>query len=341
MPLRPSPIVGAPLDRALRRSLLRYYTRMWERYDSAPLRRLWETYLESLGCINALDLAHRIAVLYDPPTADVFRDTLERWLSARAGPLSDFHRISPHEALVGLPALLESQHAAVPEDALCALPEEEFLTAIQVAMQMLSDHEAATLASHINRVFATIGVAYRHGTVDGEPDWYSEPPEFYRLLDPELERQTVEPALRALTDARLTTSAKEFHDGLRRVAKVDTSDLDDAVLDFGRAVTEALHALACTTGGNPKGGTAGALFGHLRNSGVLPPDSEWLILSANKLRNPVEHQRGIPSNTDQRTAQAALGAASTAITYIASFLPPQPAAQTATVPSTADDDIPF
>jgi hypothetical protein len=314
---------------------------MWDGYDSAPLRRLWETYLESLGCVNPLDVAHRIAAPYDPPTADRFRDTLERWLAARAGPLNDFYHVSPYEDLVGLPALLESEHAAVPEDGLCALPGEEFLTAIQVAMRLLADHEAKTLAEHINGVFATIGVAYRHGTGDGEPEWYDDPPEFYRVLDPELERQTVEPALRVLADPRLMTSAKEFRDGLRRVAKVDASELDDAVLDFGRAVTEALHALANATGGNPKGGTAGALFGHLCSSGVLPRDSEWLILSANKLRNQVEHQRGVPSNTDERTAQAALGAAATALTYIARFLPSQPVAQATAMPSTADDDIPF
>ena len=50
---------------------------------------------------------------------------------------------------------------------------------------------------------------------------------------------------------------------------------------------------------------------------------------------------GVLSNTDQRTAQAALGAAATAIIYIASFLPSAPTTPAIAAASAADDDILF
>lgn len=317
----------------MRRSILRFYARYWDGAQFDPLADLWEKYVESMGCTNALDLAERISSLYGPPTGDAYRERLTMHLQERREALGGYTFSSP-EKIGNLGYLLQTLASSVPEEGLGALPDEEFLMALELALPTLSPNESEYFVGHINRVFETVGLAYRYGTPPGQEDGV----EFYRALDPRMESQVVEPVLRALSDSRLGTSDKEFRDGLRRVAKVDASELDDAVLDFGRAVTEALHALAEATCGNPRGAAAGPVFARLRDNGILPAASEWLVLSANRLRNPVEHQRGIPSNTDPATAQAAMGAAATAITYLTTFLPPVP---TVAVTSTGDDDIPF
>jgi hypothetical protein len=318
----------------MRRSILRVYARYWDGAPFDPLTDLWAKYLESMGCMDALDLAERFSSLYGPPTGDAYRERLTMSLEARREAMGAFTYSSADE-IGNLGYLLKTLASSVPEEGLGALPDEEFLMALEVAMRDLTREETQHFIRHINGVFETVGVAYCYGTPPGQDDGV----EFYRTLDPRMESQVVEPVLRALADARLTTSDKEFRDGLRRVAKVDASELDDAVLDFGRAVTEALHALAEATCGNPRGAAAGPVFARLRDGGILPAASEWLVLSANRLRNPVEHQRGVPSNTDPATAQAAMGAAATAITYLATFLPPVP--RPVAVASTADDDIPF
>jgi hypothetical protein len=285
MPLRPSPATGVPMDRAMRRSLLRFYASYWAAARHDPIQELWDAYLASLGCVDALDVANRIDALYGSPEGDRFRMRLEKYLAEKAGPLNEVSMPDPFEA-TGLPALVASQAGHVPEDALSALPDEEFCMALQVALAQLVGPEITHFTAHINRVCETVGVAYQHGLPPGR----SNSSEFYRTFDPELEARLVEPALRVLSDPRLMTSDKEFRDGLRRVAKVNASELDDAVLDFGRAVTEALHALAEATCGNAKGAAAGPLFRTLRGADILPEESEWLVLNTNKLRNPVEHQ---------------------------------------------------
>lgn len=208
MPLRPRPALGAPLDLALRRSVLRRYEQAVGPFARSPVDAIWREYLDNLGCGDALELANRLERLYDPPTADLFRDTLARRLSTSAAV----------KRLVGeeLPQLLAFMAVRVPEVGLCTLAE--------------------------------------------------------------------------------------------------------------------------ATGGNRKGASAGQLFGALRERGVLAADCEWLVLGANRLRNAVEHQRGVAREVDRRTAQAALGGAANAIAYVASLMP-DPATRSAEQEAAGADDV--
>jgi len=338
MPLRPPATIGAPIDEALRVSIIDWFARAELTVDG-----IWSAYLQNFACTDVHDLLSRLERRYSQELAQRFRadldSTLREWVKfgipSRANPKS--------------PAVW-----AMPRCALQTLPDVEFLMAVQEAISLRSGPRGVSTsdspaATYINRVFETVGVSYRYGYVPGFEhleDW-ERPVEFYRLLDPQLEERLIQPALRVLADPRLATASENFGDGLRRVAKADASELDDAVRDFGRSVQETLFVLATLTCGEPKRGMAGALFGQLKKASILPAESEWMVLGIAHFRNEEEHPRGVVRATDHRTAEAAMGTAATAITYLASFLPgrgtdvPIDTRDFAAASAPADDDLPF
>jgi hypothetical protein len=349
MPLRPVPTFGHPIDDALRRAILDSLEA-----QTYSTQRVWRTYLSKFGCSQVSELVRRLRDRYGEQAAESFSLELTRRVRHLGWPAAI---ATPRSALtVPFDGLGEDFRTVLPRLALCALSEAEFLTAIENAMDDSLPGIAYSTRVFVNDRFATLGVPYRYGSVPGTYD-PSEPPfhddvdyepgtvEFYKLVEPEVEENVIAPALRALADRRLLTAADNYAQGLRRVVKPGGRELRDAVLDFARAVQETLYALAMALGKTPRGGTSGALYGLLKN-GPLPEDSEWMVLAASKLRNPTEHPRGRVLDVQHATAEAAMGAASVAITYLASFMPPPPAndvpvSAAAFAPSAADDDIPF
>lgn len=359
MPLRPPPTLGHPIDDALRGSILRWFSQ----HNTAP-SRIWHTYLSHFACGELSELVQRLEYRYGSEAAEVFRSELDRTFQQIPG-LTPFIGSAEDALTKRLQDLNEDFANEVPRCALLALPEPEFLTALEDTMnearQSAYDfgqepEHYGEAQSFINSRFKTLGVAYHHGSVPGSYDptdvyfgadryWEPGTVEFYRITDPQLEEKVIEPALRVLADSRFATAADSYAKGLRRAVAPDGRELNDAVLDFGRAVQNALYALAVELDKTPKAGTAGALFGLLKND-PLAEDSEALVLAVSKLRNPVEHPRGRLIDIQHATAEAAMGAASVAITYIASFMPAAPTG----IPVTgaraahampADDDIPF
>lgn len=359
MPLRLPPTLGHPIDDALRRAILNHFS-----LHSRSPGQIWGTYLSHFGCSELSELVQRLERRYGEETVQTFRDELRRVIRGLGLPTSIG---SARKALTRRWYDLDEGFAEqLPRCALLALPEPEFLTALENTMteaQEAAWEFGARPVSYmetkrfVNSRFRTLGVPYLHGSVPGTYDpnehWVSEDPSwepgtvgFYRITDPQLEEKAIEPALLVLADTRLATAADSYAKGLRRVVAPDGAQLNDAVLDFGRAVQNALYALAVALDKTPKAGTAGALFGLLKND-PLAEDCEALVLAVSKLRNPVEHPRGRLIDVQHATAEAAMGAASVAITYIASFMPtPAPedipitgADFVRTTP--ADDDIPF
>lgn len=322
--------------------------------QSISTLRVWRTYLSNFGCGQISELVRRLRDRYGEDAADSFVLELTRRVRHLGWPAAIAR---PRSALtLPLDDLPQDFKAVLPRLALCALSEAEFLTAIENTMDDSLPGISAGTRMFVNDRFAALGVPYRYGSVPGtydpgEPPFYDDEEyepgivEFYKLVEPEVEENIIAPALRALADRRLLTAADNYAHGLRRVVKPAGRELRDAVLDFARAVQETLYALAVALGKTPRGGTAGALYGSLKND-PLPEDAEWVVLAASKLRNPTEHPRGRLREVQRATAEAAMGAASVAITYLAGFMPAPPAtdgpASAAFVaPSAANDDLPF
>jgi hypothetical protein len=359
MPLRPPPTLGHPIDDALRRAILDWFAE-----HSLRTAQVWAIYLSNFGCGEIFELVMRLERRYGDHEAGVFRTELERRITDVGYP--SWYAYVNEALTLPLRSLRdEGFRSMLPRLALLALSEAEFLTAIENTLTEWVSPARNGASFFINSRFRALGVPYAYGHVpevngtdvvpglgdpDEDPDAYEDyehgPFEFYKLIEPELEEHVIAPALRVLADDRLTSAADNYTSGLRRVMNPTRQELRDAVLDFARAVQETLYALAVARGKSPGSATAGALYGLLRND-PLPEDSEALVLAASKLRNPTEHPRGRRLDTQHAAAEAAMGAAAVAITYIATFMPGA-SVQDIPIDDTdfltsipADDDIPF
>lgn len=156
----------------------------------------------------------------------------------------------------------------------------------------------------------------------------------------------ITPALRALADARFATAAISYQDGLTHMLRLSDKALKSAVLDLARAVLDSMSALAKAKNVEVDRSMPAVVFKRLTSANVLPVEARGIMLATASFRHIFEHQGGEAREARREIAEAAMGAASVAITYLATFLPEAavvdsesfvPAAST--VP--ADDDIPF
>jgi hypothetical protein len=355
VPLRPRPTIGHPLDDPLREAILKRF-----RARRIETGAIWDIYLNEFGCSEIPHLLHRLAVRYGGEEAKRFGGELVSRLQRI--PIGGFP-MPPVQRVLNLPAATykDTIGSWIPEQALFSLSEVEFLTAIEYSLENFGHNVRTVESAAINRLFSNLGAPYRYGFVATEdfepealylPDDPEENPEayenlgpagrdeFYRIIDPETENHLIQPALRALADERLAIAARSYQDGLTHMLRLDDKTLKSAVLDFARAVVDAMTTLARATGVNVERNMPVVVLKALTNADVLPSESRSLMLAAASLRNAHEHQNDQARPVKRETAEATMGAASVAITYLATFLPPavrvEPAAA---VP--ADDHIPF
>jgi len=91
------------------------------------------------------------------------------------------------------------------------------------------------------------------------------------------------------------------------------------VLDFGRAVLNAMTALAAAAEVHVERNMPLVVFKALTRARVLPVEARNLMLATASFRNIIEHEQ--PTTTKRETAETAMGSAAVAITFIASFFP--------------------
>jgi hypothetical protein len=203
--------------------------------------------------------------------------------------------------------------------ALDLLPDQEFLTAYQDALEMVERNgragqaRARHMRDHADRVFRTYGLPYV--VLNGGIAWSG---------DQVTREEVVEPALVVLEDPRVSGARSEFL--LARAAlRGGTPDkLRDATHEAGNSVEAVLHALITAHGvPTPKSKTAAPLFNMLRDAGVLPAALESIVMAAPQLRNAQGgHTQGATATeADQRLAEGAVSSAAVAITALAAYLP--------------------
>jgi hypothetical protein len=363
MPLRPAPILGHPLDDALRDVVL---MRFLARRILPAL--VWQRYLTQFGCSQISEFMRRLEYRYDASAATSFRIELLRRLPELRTTF-DSSLVTRDVLTQPAGAFAQTIGAAIPKAALLALSDEEFLMAVEHTLDRFAVNVREVEAEAINRLFRNLGVPYRYGFVPDDENWTPEGmhlpddpdedpeayenlgptgrDEFYRLLDPDIEERVIRPALRALADDRLVTAASDYQAGLALMLSLDDKALKNAVLDFGRSVLNALTALARATNVEVERAMPSVVFKALINAGVLPVESRNVMLATASFRNIIEHRDEHTTAPRRETAEAAMGAASVALAYIASFLPPAASAnstsdfRTAVQSAPADNDIPF
>ena len=217
---------------------------------------------------------------------------------------------------------------------LAICPDEEFLTALEAADRRIYERRASprtgrpkgswpsTLA-YANRVFESHGVPWI--AKDGRFEW---------IGDSSTRAVVLEPALDALAAPDHVTARGEFGRAMRSLRRGGGEANEQAVLEAAKAVESTMQIVLKHRGIQPPARlNAQSVWQTLVAADVLPTWSESLVLAAARIRNHAGgHGAGTqPRHITQATAQASVGAAAVAITFLCSKL--QPALDTAPSPS--------
>jgi hypothetical protein len=210
--------------------------------------------------------------------------------------------------------------------ALLALPEPEFLTAIEHTVAKYAPlSKTAQMSSEA--LVRYIGAAMEaHAVPFGvNPDGLT----FRWIGDSVLHKEAIAPALHALQDRRLTAARAEFSDALVKRRAGRASDMRDATHEAANATESVLAVLLSVHDiPAPNNKTASALFNRLAaptatsRGAVLPGHVQYLVLAAAEIRN---HEGGHGQGTTASApspamVDAAIGAAASAITLLATYL---------------------
>lgn len=259
---------------------------------------------------------------------DLLGDVEERYALAPQSLLTSVGaRREQRERLSGPSSRLQHQELDA-ECVLFALPDTEFLSVLEhYAPDKLFDEDvpfdidipdewtqSMELLSDANAVLRAHGCDYRLG------DW----PHFEWIGDPKQHELTVQPALRALADPRLTGARAEFDEALRKRRDGAPKDLEDAVDEAAKSVESTLKVLHNEHGVKPpRSQQVTQLFNSLVAANKLPGYVDKLIAAAAGPRNNMAgHGQGPNVRVvPEELADASIAAAATAITFLAHYLP--------------------
>ena len=214
---------------------------------------------------------------------------------------------------------------------LLALPDTEFLTAIEHAVDLgngkgaygNSDFSGISDAGDLARTFfayadaalAAHGAPYRRVADTLRFEWVG---------DPAQHELTVQPALLVLADTRLAGPRAEFEEALRKRRLGTPKDLEDAVDEAAKAVESILKVLHDERGvARPSNEVVSRLFQSLKDAQVLPRYVSDLVTAvAGPRNNMAGHGQGATvREVPDELADASIAAAATAVTFLAHYLP--------------------
>jgi uncharacterized membrane protein len=202
---------------------------------------------------------------------------------------------------------------------LLAMPEGDFLTALEVSARVTTNGPAAaSLPERLNRICERRAVPYRVTQSNGEItfSWHG---------DAAVSNHAIAPALGALDEPRLADGPRrEFRQALHEMRQATPETLKQAVAEACNAVESTMKvALDANDVPRPKRENAQDLFEALVKARLTAKDAEELVLSAARFGNRRgRHGAGpVAHNVAPAEAEAVVAAAATAILLLASSLP--------------------
>jgi hypothetical protein len=170
---------------------------------------------------------------------------------------------------------------------------------------------------HVNAMFERRGVPYR---VDDDAH--------VRFIGDQTVRALVlDPALLALRDPRLAGAGAEFEDALAKLGAGRAKDREDDIEESRKAVESAMKAVLAAHGEHGhEHKTTSPLIEALRDAEIVEPETDQLLSATARVANAsASHGAGAqPRDVPHELAAAVVGAAATAITFLAARLPDQP-----------------
>ena len=214
---------------------------------------------------------------------------------------------------------------------LLALPDTEFLTAIEHAVDLgndkgaygNSDFSGITDAGNLARTFfayadaalAAHGAPFRRVADTLRFEWVG---------DPAQREITIQPALLVLADSRLAGARAEFDEALHKRRGGTPKDLESALDEAAKAVESVLKVLHEELDvAPPRSQQVTPLFNSLVAANKIPGYVDKLITAASGPRNHMaSHGQGATvRDVPEELADASIAAAATAITFLAHYLP--------------------
>ncbi len=201
---------------------------------------------------------------------------------------------------------------------LLAMPEGDFLTAVEIGATLTTDPMAtAALPEYLNQICARRGAPYRVEGTGGKLtlNWHG---------DSTVYEEAIGPALGALDDARLADGPRREFSQARKELREGTPDtLKQAVAETCNAVESTMKVVLDTHGAaRPARENAQDLFNALVSAGLAAKDTEELLLSAARFGNRRgRHGAGpVAHSVTPAEAQGVVAAAATAIVMLSDKL---------------------
>lgn len=280
-----------------------------------------QRYLHAEGMVDFRELDEKLTRAYDfAPAAS--------WLNSCEATVEDEikrrKQIVPAPREDGLVAALGdvadsmARNQLLSEARLLALPEPEFLTAVEYSLLAIGDiAKRQRMCRNLGGILRVRRLPYALDHVETRFRWIGDPAEH---------QLAIAPALSALSDDRLADARAEF-DSARN--ELRHGNLRDAANDAGCAVETAMSVLLDVHGRSQpsKYGTlriqAGPLFDALVAAGLLDRNRDRaLIFAPITVRDHASHGVGArPQRLSEAYVRAGVADAGVAIAYIASKLP--------------------
>jgi len=313
LPRRARPTLTG-LDEVVRTTVLQRAALLGIRADWILTR-----YCEAEYYPDAGTLMEEVCSRYDLSAEEVFKAVWARYGSSGPPVRVDTTSPSPGLRRNGW-AFIARMH---PDWLLKALPDVEFLSAVEAAAADTADGEfrgddmpvGFEWFEYIDGLLRVNGIEYSVVPRTLTFEWVGE--DFNR-------EQVIGPALTALSDPRLAGPAEEFAEALHKRRLAGNKDLEDAIDEAAKAVESTLKVLLVEHEvAPPARQTVVALFSVLQTAGVLPGYIEKIVTGAAGARNHMaSHGHGaVAREIPVAVADASVAAAGTAIALLAHYLP--------------------
>lgn len=195
---------------------------------------------------------------------------------------------------------------------LLAMPEPDFRLAIERALA--PRRRMGKTTKRINEV------CHRRGS-----SWIFKGKRFVWVGNELVEKSLMQPAEKALDDSRFGGGARSEFESARTQLRAGTGDASkQAVREAANAVESAMKVLLEAHGIPYKGNDAAkSLFAHLVAGEIVPEYMEHLVLAPCQIRNRAGgHGAGaVPHQVTTEQAEAAVGGAAGALSYLGRLLP--------------------
>ncbi|HSS42462.1 MAG TPA: hypothetical protein VLK37_07905 [Solirubrobacterales bacterium] len=218
-------------------------------------------------------------------------------------------------------AMLDASHTYGPIGFFLAIPEADFLAALEAGAEVLGKTKRAAAALHetVNDVCQRRGIPYRLTRAGRNV-------KFEWTGDATIAAAAVNPVLSAIDDPRLVNGVKVEFEGARDQLRRDTPESRKRAVGEACSAVESAMKVVLSEHGEPlpKPAVLSKLVDGLITARIVESEMRELLVAPGFFGNRKSRHGGgyVAHSVSTATAEAAVAASAVAITYLANQLPP-------------------